>query len=77
LRTRRDSELEVSFRDFIKWEEADFRLSPADPNYLPFLRLFYAARARENFEQALSSAVTGCGFDLPRKSIRIKEWRFG
>lgn len=74
---RKEFHVEVWFRDFNKCEEADFHLSPPDPNYLQFLRLFYAARARENFGQALSAAATGCGFDLPAKAIRIKEWRFG
>jgi hypothetical protein len=69
-------DVQLSFRDFIKYENADSHLLPSDPNYLPFLRLFYAARARENFEQALSAAVRSCGLDLPEKSIRIKEWRF-
>ncbi len=77
LQTYRDFGVRVAFRDFKKLEEGERHLSPRDASYLPFIRLFYAARSQENFEQALSCAATQCGFELPLKSIRIKEWTFG
>ena len=77
LQTYRDFGVRVAFRDFKKLEEGERHLSPRDASYLPFIRLFYAARSQENFEQALSCAATQCGFELPLESIRIKEWTFG
>jgi hypothetical protein len=77
LQTYRDFRVRVALRDFKKLEESECRLSPRHASYLPFIRLFYAARSQENFERALSCAATQCGFVLPLKSIRIKEWTFG
>jgi hypothetical protein len=66
----------VWFRDFVKHESAEVRILPKDQIYLDVIRLFYAARARENFEKALSVVASSSGIQLPVKSIGIAEWRF-
>jgi len=67
----------VRFWDLGKREEATLKILPSDPNYLSMLRVLFAGRARENFEEVLRFAAMNSGFSLGAKKIRVTEWRLG